>query len=609
MFGWLDMLRLVIEDGEGTTHVVPLARDEITVGRQEGNTIRLTERNVSRMHARFTIGQGSDDETVLLEDLHSYNGVRVNGERIVGKCSLAADDSIQIGDYILVLEAQADAVDTAVTDTVVTRIADVAQPKAVELGGAECARLVVVSSNLAGQVYHLTQKEILVGRHQQDGNDVAVTHRSISRNHAKLIWRDNRFTVIDLGSANGIIVNGQAQTTCSLINGDIVEMGHVKLRFCGPGDPYVFTPADIDDVILPPSSQLLRHLAVAVILVGMVLIGYILAEVTRDNRDIASATAQSDSMPQQGQVNLNKKSVNPTLEADLPIRIEAQTDHSETLAAGERALTARDWRTAIEHFERILQAEPDHRKARALKEQASDGQLDSVSFSKLRQLVTNENYEKALRIANNFDRDSAYLPDVTNMKVEIQRLFLVKLEKKVDRELVRDRFTKAREHLKTARRYSFARTSIRNLEKRVAKATEARKDSRDQKPGVKKARSKETAQRRPKAPSSPKKTVKSAPSKKTLATKPRSCSASVKAGQRYKNDPVDRDPVRARELFMRAATQCRNDYRKLRIVCMALLSMGSKRQARRPCDRVTELISDLAKRNQWERYLEKKGLR
>ena len=37
--------------------------------------------------------------------------------------------------------------------------------------------------------------------------------------------------------------------------------------------------------------------------------------------------------------------------------------------------------------------------------------------------------------------------------------------------------------------------------------------------------------------------------------------------------------------------------------------MGSKRQARRPCDRVTELISDLAKRNQWERYLEKKGLR
>ncbi|MEE2756499.1 MAG: FHA domain-containing protein [Myxococcota bacterium] len=602
------MLRLVIEDGEGTTHVVPLARDEITVGRQEGNTIRLTERNVSRMHARFTIGQGSDDETVLLEDLHSYNGVRVNGERIVGKCSLAADDSIQIGDYILVLEAQANAVDTAVTDTVVTRITDVAKTKPVELGGAECARLVVVSSNLAGQVYHLTQKEILVGRHQQDGNDVAVTHRSISRNHAKLIWRDNRFTVIDLGSANGIIVNGQAQTTCSLVNGDIVEMGHVKLRFCGPGDPYVFTPADIDDVILPPSSQLLRHLAVAVILVGMVLIGYILAEVTRDNRQITSATAQADAKAKQAQVNPTPQNAKPDI--GPPIRIEAQTDHSETLAAGERALNARDWRTAIEHFERILQAEPDHEKAREFKERASDGQLDSVSFSKLRQLVTNENYEKALRIANNFDRESAYLPDVTNMKNEVQRLFLNRLETRVERALARDRLTKAREHLNAARRYSFARAAIRKLERRVTKATKSRTDKRDnQRAGGTESRraATETRDVRKRVASTP--TVKPAPSKTTASSKPRSCSASVKAGQRYKNDPVDRDLVRARELFMRASTQCRNDYRKLRIVCMALLSMGAQRQARRPCDRVSELISDLAKRNQWERYLEKKGLR
>ena len=34
--------------------------------------------------------------TVLVQDLDSYNGVRVNGNRIVGQCSLAADDTIQI---------------------------------------------------------------------------------------------------------------------------------------------------------------------------------------------------------------------------------------------------------------------------------------------------------------------------------------------------------------------------------------------------------------------------------------------------------------------------------------------------------------------------------
>src|SRR6185503_15470220 len=47
------VLKLIIEDDEGRKTVVPFVRDEITIGRQEGNTIRLTERNVSRRHARL----------------------------------------------------------------------------------------------------------------------------------------------------------------------------------------------------------------------------------------------------------------------------------------------------------------------------------------------------------------------------------------------------------------------------------------------------------------------------------------------------------------------------------------------------------------------------
>ena len=47
------MWKLVIEDDEGKRTVVPLTRDQYSVGRKEGNTIRLTERNVSREHARL----------------------------------------------------------------------------------------------------------------------------------------------------------------------------------------------------------------------------------------------------------------------------------------------------------------------------------------------------------------------------------------------------------------------------------------------------------------------------------------------------------------------------------------------------------------------------
>src|ERR1700733_9292805 len=96
------MFKLVIQDDEGKTTVVPLIRDEITIGRKEGNTIRLTERNVSRRHARILRNNGE----VHIEDLNSYNGIRVNNARIAERVSLRVSDQVQIGDYKLYLKAE-----------------------------------------------------------------------------------------------------------------------------------------------------------------------------------------------------------------------------------------------------------------------------------------------------------------------------------------------------------------------------------------------------------------------------------------------------------------------------------------------------------------------
>ncbi|HEY8208902.1 MAG TPA: FHA domain-containing protein, partial [Myxococcaceae bacterium] len=78
------MMKLIIEDDEGRKTVVPFVREEITIGRQEGNTIRLTERNVSRRHARLLRQNGH----VVVEDLGSYNGIKINGERIQGQTTV-----------------------------------------------------------------------------------------------------------------------------------------------------------------------------------------------------------------------------------------------------------------------------------------------------------------------------------------------------------------------------------------------------------------------------------------------------------------------------------------------------------------------------------------
>ncbi|MBL8923497.1 MAG: FHA domain-containing protein [Myxococcaceae bacterium] len=278
------MLKLIIEDDEGRKTVVPFVRDEITIGRQEGNTIRLTERNVSRRHARLL----KQSANVLIEDLGSYNGIRVNGDRITGQVQVQDGDLIQIGDYDLAIQREEEAraaatvpldpprgsaaptmklPDPGVTmpalpvvpeaaeediheaplgdepprhqSTAVIRIDQIAtsrpQRSVQSLGAEEAPRLVVLNTDFAGREFPCTSTELRIGR--TDDNDIALDHRSLSRTHCKVVREDSgEWKVIDLQSANGLMVNGEPYAQVTLRFGDVLELGHVKLKFAAPGE-------------------------------------------------------------------------------------------------------------------------------------------------------------------------------------------------------------------------------------------------------------------------------------------------------------------------------------------------------------------------------------
>ena len=302
------MFKLVIQDDEGKTTVVPLIRDEITIGRKEGNTIRLTERNVSRRHARILRNNGE----VQIEDLGSYNGIRVNNARIAERVSLRISDQVQIGDYKLYLKAEGvEQVDDArtmpieriengastevmaavqaPTAPIPAPVPSAPPPRAMAVADTDPAgrpvataaqvaaltapagygKLVVVSSNFAGKEFDLTRPQMIVGR--TDENDLVINHRSISRNHAK-VTRDpetQRYTISDLQSSNGVRVNGQDYGKVELRRGDIVDLGHVRLRFVEPGEDFVFArDAEITDV---PVAGGKKGMLVAVVLAVVVL--------------------------------------------------------------------------------------------------------------------------------------------------------------------------------------------------------------------------------------------------------------------------------------------------------------------------------------------------
>ena len=318
-------MKLIIEDEEGRKSVFQFVREEISIGRQEGNTIRLTERNVSRKHARLLRKNGS----VLVEDLSSFNGVRVNGDRIEGQLPIQEGDLVEIGDYDLAIENEAQdaasapaitpnaerAAGRAPTDpspqlasgraptvkepeplplddlapveadedgaapekhqaTAIIRTQSLQGParQVEDLDPSERPRLVLLNTDEAGRELAIERTELRIGRTTGD-NDVAINHRSISRNHAKLIRDpDGSWRILDLQSANGVTVNGESYTDAPLASGDRIELGHVKARFVGPGESFSFSPDVAEDAAPRPEKKpplgLLAGIAGAVAVAG-----------------------------------------------------------------------------------------------------------------------------------------------------------------------------------------------------------------------------------------------------------------------------------------------------------------------------------------------------
>src|SRR5213593_2671841 len=68
----------------------------VTIGREEGNLLRLNDERVSRYHAKIQCDNGE----IILTDLESTNGTRVNGN-VVQIRRLRPGDRVAVGRSLL----------------------------------------------------------------------------------------------------------------------------------------------------------------------------------------------------------------------------------------------------------------------------------------------------------------------------------------------------------------------------------------------------------------------------------------------------------------------------------------------------------------------------
>ena len=290
-------MKLIIEDDEGRKTVIPVVRDEITIGRNDANIVRLTEKNVSRKHGRLLRDQGH----FYIEDLGSFTGIRVNGDRIHGKALVREGDLIQISEYDLSLQAGPDekpegssqglgdddeeatlvrkqstdgaqpqeeaaaqaaaaaaakeaaeeaaaAAEQAKSDAQKRKMAETATIRLSDLRGeggeqpvqdvpeAQRPKLIGISGTYRGKELVLDRSPIRLGRSEE--NDVEIDHPSISRKQCRLHLDAGTWKVMDATSRNGVRVNGEPYAAIGLRHGDVLEIGHLRFAFTEQGKPF-----------------------------------------------------------------------------------------------------------------------------------------------------------------------------------------------------------------------------------------------------------------------------------------------------------------------------------------------------------------------------------
>ncbi len=313
--------KLIIEDDEGRRSVVPVEVGEVTIGRAANSTIRLNERNVSRSH---TILWAQDGQILARDlDSYNgtwVNGERLAEAHLVRKgdllrigdfqvelcgeglpkpdeatdktvfmgtemtqpgvrLELVDEDTVSVVDQGVLRQEQAANLDERTLEdlipddaltpsnraekTAIIRMSAYEEvlasgPDKSSVSVGDRARLICVSSQFAGEEFEISQREVVIGR--TEDNDIAIDHRSVSRHHAKLTFEEDRYSISDLTSANGTLVNGEEYARVELKHGDLIELGHVKFRFVPRGEGYTFSDDELD-LIAPPVESTRRATA------------------------------------------------------------------------------------------------------------------------------------------------------------------------------------------------------------------------------------------------------------------------------------------------------------------------------------------------------------
>jgi len=249
-------LRLTVRSAEGRP--LPeelrydLEQDRVTLGRGVGADVRLPHATVSEQHAIVRL----EADGYVIVDGESTNGTRVNGDKLVPgrKKKLRDGDRIDLGVYSVLFEGARLSVETITAE----RTAELARRlfRASQRGSqVQGARLVLLGGPQVGKSTSVPDppRKLVIG--PAESCQIVLSDPDVSREHAEVARDLDGVSIKNLGSKNGVVVQGHTVQQRRLRDGDEIILGKTRFLFEEPADQLLLALAGEPDRELPPEPS------------------------------------------------------------------------------------------------------------------------------------------------------------------------------------------------------------------------------------------------------------------------------------------------------------------------------------------------------------------
>ncbi|MEE8106201.1 MAG: FHA domain-containing protein [Planctomycetota bacterium] len=203
------MAKLILRSADGAETELPL--DELgsaSIGRAPECDMPITDGQASRRHCSVVkLSSGWE-----MSDLGSTNGTLVNST-LTKKKRLSHGDVIRIGETEIVFH-------------------DMEGASSGDAADGQNGLLVYAKGDRKGQKIELAEQRTTFGR--KESNTIPINDANVSSYHCEIVRDLNGYTIRDLGSTNGTLVNSEMITEVQLAHGAKVRIGQLLFVFQDP---------------------------------------------------------------------------------------------------------------------------------------------------------------------------------------------------------------------------------------------------------------------------------------------------------------------------------------------------------------------------------------